>query len=915
MDGYKQHIFNDLKTSEIFKQLNTSKDGLSNKQARIRVAKNYQPPITIEDSNSFTLIVNQLKNGLVISLIILALIAYYAMGIAASIFFLLIAIKNIYIGYKNSSGGLKISILKDLSNIRVNVIRSGSTLNIAASELAIGDIVKLKSNDIIPSDLRLIETRSLLIDESELFNGKSLSQKIDYPISSVANTKYSNNTAFVGTKVISGTGIGVVISTIATSQTAKYINLAKQVDKRQSLFKKWRINYSNLTVQISIIIGLIIILIGLRANFQLKTSMLFVLAAATSLLPSGLITEFYLAVANILKNINKNNIKMDSNTYLENIGATSLILADRSQLMSDDYEVNEFMVGHGIYKFKVNQSNQKLSILDPKNKLLESDEVKELDLLFEAFGSLHNSPNNIMSGLTKNSGLQLAQFNINNKHQKSFFNDSIRQIESAIFSNQNENKVYAYGESDELLEKCSDVWERGHVRKLNKKDRQLFEQFLKSQKELAIETKALAYRILPNNTSLKNITKETAENDLILIGILITEHNLNESTKTALELAALGHLKVSILNEDRDEITERQLKKLGLNQDYISISNSDLQNMTDKEILGKILNNITIFSQISGDNKLRIVEIAKQAKMAIMVSGGALNDLPSMLSAYSAVFTGNNLNVLAYDVAEIKYSSKGLVDLIQIVEYGRLYYRNIKNLIFTTLNNSSTQFTIVLVSYLGFLFFHIPMAITGLQLLLINSVILVLPLAALISDKPLAGLLKLRPLNLSNHLVKPPTLRRLIGFGVIAGFIVYANYLLFYVREQLSPQYIDPANPIYLQATTLSLLTLLLCIFSFVLFERADRQERFFTPNLWSNKKLLLAFCISILISLFVIYNPLLQKLFKTESLSFGDWFSALLFTALYALYRLLQRHTRKHSRKAVLKLAREIDLQNKLTF
>ena len=133
------------------------------------------------------------------------------------------------------------------------------------------------------------------------------------------------------------------------------------------------------------------------------------------------------------------------------------------------------------------------------------------------------------------------------------------------------------------------------------------------------------------------------------------------------------------------------------------------------------------------------------------------------------------------------------------------------------------------------------------------------------------------------------------------------EYRYLFVRHHLSPAYIDTTNPLYLEATTLTYVTLVLCLYVYLLFERADTHEKFFTSYLWSNKKLLGAFGLSLVLIGGIVYTPFLHGYFSTANLGWGEWFSALLAAGAYFAFRLAQRHTRKHTRRAVLKLHHEV--------
>ena len=164
-----------------------------------------------------------------------------------------------------------------------------------------------------------------------------------------------------------------------------------------------------------------------------------------------------------------------------------------------------------------------------------------------------------------------------------------------------------------------------------------------------------------------------------------------------------------------------------------------------------------------------------------------------------------------------------------------------------------------------------------------------------------------KPRDLHDHIINPSAVRGFVGFGLLAAVFAYGNFLLFFVRHHLSPQHLNTALPLYHQATTLTYLTPVLCLYIYLLFERSDVREKFFSSYLWSNKKLLIAFALSFLLIGNIIYNPWVQPYFSAGPLTILDWLSALLWAGFYLIFRLLQRGTHKHPRPASPRLQHEL--------
>lgn len=243
-------------------------------------------------------------------------------------------------------------------------------------------------------------------------------------------------------------------------------------------------------------------------------------------------------------------------------------------------------------------------------------------------------------------------------------------------------------------------------------------------------------------------------------------------------------------------------------------------------------------------------------------------------------------------IAQRTHNSRGLHNFIKIIR--------------CALTLAAGKLCLVLSGLGGFWLSQTAPAITGPQLLVIDGA-LVLSMIALGQDMIRHKLKRETPAVLNSKLTSFGAIGSFIGFGLLAAALAYGNYLLFFARHHLSPAYLDPTLPLYHQATALTCLTLILCLYIYLLFERADVHEKFFTNYLLSNKKLLRAFAVSLFVVAAITYIPWLQTFFAAGPLSIVDWLTALLAAGLYTGFRLLQRHTRKHTRHAVLRLHREV--------
>lgn len=206
---------------------------------------------------------------------------------------------------------------------------------------------------------------------------------------------------------------------------------------------------------------------------------------------------------------------------------------------------------------------------------------------------------------------------------------------------------------------------------------------------------------------------------------------------------------------------------------------------------------------------------------------------------------------------------------------------------------------LLVASFLGATLYRVPLATDNLQMVVIILATSLPAIRAVRQDKPLRGI---TPLNWDAR-----TAALSVGFGFLTALIAYGNYLLFFWRHHLDPRYIDASLPLHLQAVTLTGVTMAILVSVALLFERADKHEYVLSEHLWHNRTLQNAFVFSGLLLGGVVWAPWIQDILHTASLDIIDLLSIVGCVFAYCGARAIQRHTRKHTRHAVLTLHGEL--------
>ena len=202
--------------NDILRQLNTGKDGLSSREAEGRIDKYGQNILEERKSSSnIEMFINQFKNPIIIILIFAAVLSIFLKDYSDGIIILIIIMISAFLSYNHESKANN-AVKKLLSSVSVksSVLRDGKFEEIDNAMLTVGDIINVKTGDMIPADCLIIEENSLSMDESSLTGETFPVEKNPQRIS--ADTALSNrkNSLWMGTHVISGSGKTVIVKSL-----------------------------------------------------------------------------------------------------------------------------------------------------------------------------------------------------------------------------------------------------------------------------------------------------------------------------------------------------------------------------------------------------------------------------------------------------------------------------------------------------------------------------------------------------------------------------------------------------------------------------------------------------------------------------------------------------------------------------
>lgn len=875
----------------------------------------------------FATFLRQFKNLLVIMLLVSAGFSLYLHDSKTATILILIALMNAFVGFfQEHKAETLVSSLERLLVPQAKVVRSGKLEAINSTEIVLGDIVYVESGDSIPADLRLLEESELSTNDFALTGESNPSRKFTHAIGADVPLGNRHNLVFTGTTVATGTGYGVAIGTGMNSELGRIASLSQATHNEASPLQKEMNHLATRLAQGTVILATILIIIALKAHLGLHAAILFGIGIGAAMIPNGLVAEVNITLAQTADRMAKSLALVKKLSAVETLGATNFILTDKTgTLTKNEMTAEKLLIGRSQYLVTGTGYEAKGNITDAMGNKLSEAKLKDLDLFFGAGVLASNAKVNppdkehadwyvlgdptegALITLARKAGVEANDWEADQPEIREFQFDAARKLLSSVRMRGKQQIVYVKGAPEALLNRSVDIWDHGHIRKLTESDRTFFTAFNDKQAQSALRNLAIGFRILPARAKVNKLTMEDVEQNFTFLGMVSMLDPLRDTVPLAMKVAHDAHIKVSIVTGDYPKTAEAIALKAGLSDDVTIILGEDLKNLADSQILRLVSRGGAVFSRVAPEDKLRIVEIAKQGGHVVAVTGDGINDAPALKRADIGVAMGRSGTDVAKEAAEIVLLDDSFNTLVGAIKQGRVTYQNIKKAARCAMTDNAGELFTVLFGLFALSLFHVAPAITAIQILAIDVVAQILPITALGWDNAQGKLMHDKPRNLQDHIINRKAVIGFIGFGALASGIAYANYLFFFARHDLSPRYLDPSLPLYHQATTLTYLTLVLCLYVYLLFERSDTHEKFFTSYLWSNTKLLIAFGLSFVLIANIIYNPSVSPYFSAGPLSIVDWGTAIFCAGIYMSIRLLQRHTRKHTRAAVLELHREI--------
>lgn len=859
------NTFHNRKIEDIYKELKTSLNGLSNKQAEENFKIFGENKLKEKKKQSIiSRFFAQFKDIMIILLLISACISLIFSFISKNgkselfdaIIIFSIVIINASMGvFQEIKAENAMESLKKLSSPYSKVIRNGKECLVKTTDLVIGDIVLLEAGDIVPADLRLIESASLKCDESSL-TGES--NAVDKNANIILEKKTSladrTNMCYSSSKVVYGRGSGVVVATGNNTEIGKIAELlSNEKDDEVSTLQLSLNKFSKIITIIVLIIALIIFFVDIFCTtLHWSESLMTAVAIAVAAIPESLMAVVTIILSIGVTKLSKNNVIIKRLQSVETLGCCEIICSDKTGTITQNK-----MTVREIYTNNKISSLNSLNIMDSTNITLINNmcfcnDTKIQDkeyfgdpteiALLDAINKLNINFNDL-----KKNCLRIDEIPF----------DSNRKLMTTLIKNKECIIQYTKGAVDELLKKCSNIIINGKLKKITKKDIENIKNANESLCNKALRVLGFAYKECKNSN-------EMSECNLIFVGLVGMIDPPREEVYNAIIKCRNAGMQTIMITGDHKNTAYAIAKELNIVKDIGEVvDGSYLDNFTDEQLKSEIWK-YKVFTRVSPEHKVRIVKAFKANGKVVAMTGDGVNDAPSIKSANIGIGMGKSGTEVTKEVADMILTDDNFATIVLAVEEGRKIYTNIQKTIQFLLSCNIAE--VLSIFILTLLFPNISFLV-AVQILFINLITDSLPAIALGMVKSEKDVMTQKPRKLNENIVGGKIGFNILYQGIIQSILVISVFIL---GEYLYD---------YKVASTMGFLVL--NIVQLIHMYNVRTNHSIFTSNPIKNKIMNIAFFLGFSLLLTISLVPVLSSVFHLVSLSLTQWLLVILFSII----------------------------------
>jgi Ca2+-transporting ATPase len=780
-----------------------------------------------------------------------------------------------------------IEALKNMAAPKASVLREGKVSQVDSRDLVVGDIIVVAAGDKVPADGRLVEAFNLKINEASLTGESQPVTKTEACVAADSSIFERSNMVYAGTVAEYGRGRAVVSSTGMATAIGRIAELVEERDDETPLQRK----LAQLGKQLGVMVlgtCIFIFVVGVLQNIALDKMLLTSISLAVAAIPEGLPAVVTVSLALGLQRMAKRNAVVRRLPAVEALGSATVICTDKTgTLTKGEMNIREIEVGRRIEV--TGEGFEPVGDFLSDGTVLDARADARLDQLLLA-GVLCNDAvldeengrwrvkgdptEGTLLVTARKAGYDLDRWAREWPRVYEVPFDSTRKRMITVNEKEGRRQAFLKGATESVLSICTKTLRGDAPVPLDTPERESIITQTEEMARRALRVLAIGYRPLDND----ELSEKSLERDFIFLGLVGMLDAPRKEAFAAVAKCKRAGIRVIMITGDH-ELTARAIAtELGIAEEGSEVIGGKELETIDLDELASRVKNVSVFARVAPEHKMKIVEALQRNNEIVAMTGDGVNDAPALKKADIGISMGITGTDVAKEASEIVLIDDNFASIVNAVEEGRGIYANIRKFVAFLLSCNAGE---VAVMFLAMLVFADPLILPFLlpiQILWVNLVTDGLPALALGLERASPEVMDRPPLDPK----APPVSRRmLLGIIAIALTMTFSVLLAFQLEYMSSMDVLGLAKPEAIdRARTVAFCTLVIAQLFYALSARSSSMTLWRLGPL-TNRKLIAAILVSLLLQLFVIYIPGVNGVFGTVALDAQAWLLILPLSAL----------------------------------
>jgi Mg2+-importing ATPase len=549
-----------------------------------------------------------------------------------------------------------LAALRERTGRRATVLRHGRSVEIAAAALVPGDVCILQTGDVVPADMRLLESAELTIDEATLTGEAYPAEKVIVPSDAHAGSTHLN-CAYTGTVVRGGRGVGVVVSTGADTRLGA---VAGGLSEHQppTAFQRGLTSFAGLLAKVTAVLTVFIFIANSVLGRPLLDALLFSLAIAVGLTPQLLPAIVTVSLSTGARRMARQSVLVKRLVSIEDLGDADVLFTDKTGTLTEG-------------EIRLREAVDAAGAAAPglvRLGLLSSD------LRMEHGGTPLGNALDLAIWRSLEPGVAAAELESARRVAVLPFTFERRRT-SAVIAVDGRRRLLCKGAAEEVLARCTAASGAGAQATL----------------ERLLDAGYRVLAVAERTVEERDVYGEADETELQLRGFLVfADPPKADAAESVARLRALG-IELKVLTGDNERTAVHVCHEVGLPVSGV-VRGEELDGLDDDQ-LAALVGQTTVFARVGPEQKAALVAAAQRNGDDVAFLGDGINDAVALHRADVGISVESAVDV-AREAADVVLLEKSLGVLADgVVEGRRIFANTMKYVLMGTSSNFGNMFS------------------------------------------------------------------------------------------------------------------------------------------------------------------------------------------------------------------------------